>query len=475
MEMQHYDIAIIGGGSAGLTAATVAGVVGAKAVIIDKERLGGDCLYYGCVPSKAFIRCAKVAHLMRGAERFGLQAADPRADIQSVLKYVWDTIENLAQHDSPEALAEYGVETLFGGARFLSDRRLAVGDTEIEADHIIVAVGSHAAPPPIEGLAEAGFIDHVKIFHLEQMPKRLVVIGGGPIGIEMGQSMARLGAEVTVLQSGDHILPNDDTELTTMLAKLLSEELDIRVKARVTRVEATDGVKRVFYEQDGKEQSVEGDEILVAVGRKPNLEGLDLGKAGIEFNQRGIVVDANLRTTNSRVWAAGDCTGAPQFTHLAEAHARVAARNALFRGKKKFTDQGCPWTTFSDPELAHVGLTEDAATSQGKSVKVYRFPYAHLDRAVTEGEGEGLAKVVCDKRGRILGASLLGPGAGEALGEFVLAMRENVTLERLASTIHVYPTLNRIVRRVGDQRFLEEGLSNTVTKLFGSFKGRKAG
>ena len=471
----HYDVAIIGGGSAGLTAATVAGRVGAKAVIIDKERLGGDCLYYGCVPSKAFIRCAKVAHLMRGAERFGLQGADPKADIKGVLKYVWDTIEDLKQHDSPEALAKFGVETLFGGARFLSDKRIVVGDTELEADRYIITVGSHAAPPPIPGLAEAGFLDHVKIFHMEELPKRLVVIGGGPIGIEMGQSMARLGTEVIVLQGASHILPKDDPELTSMLKKLLEPELDIRVDARVTRVETQDGIKRVTYEHNGHEHTVEGDEILVAIGRRPSLEGLDLGKAGIDYNDKGIVVDAHLRTTNRRVWAAGDCTGAPQFTHLAEAHARVAARNALFRGQKKFTDQGCPWTTFSDPELAHVGLTEDAAEAEGKSVKVYRFPYAHLDRAVTEGEGEGLAKVVCDKRGHVLGASLLGPGAGEALGELVLAMREGITLDRLASTIHVYPTMNRIVRRVGDQRFLEEGLSGAVAKLFGSFKGRQEG
>jgi len=471
---EHYDVAIIGGGSAGLTAATVAGVVGAKAVIIDKERLGGDCLYYGCVPSKAFIRCAKVAHLMREADRFGLGAADPRADIKGVLKYVWDTIEELKQHDSPEALAKYGVETLFGGARFVSDRRIVVGDTEVEADHYIVTVGSHAAPPPIPGLEETGYLNHVSIFHQEVLPRRLVVIGGGPIGIELGQSMARLGSEVTVLQGGPRILPNDDPELTTMLEKLLAKELDIRVNARVVSVEAVDGAKRVTYETGGQQHHVEGDEILVAVGRRPSLDGLGLDKADIEYNNRGIVVDAHLRTTNHRVWAAGDCTGSPQFTHLAEAHARVATRNALFRGQKKFTDQGCPWTTFSDPELAHVGLTEAAAADQGKKVKVYRFPYAHLDRAVTEGEGEGLAKVVCDKRGHVLGASLLGPGAGEALGEFVLAMREGVTLDRLASTIHVYPTMNRIVRRVGDQRFLEEGLSSTMAKLFGSFKGRQA-
>jgi len=457
-----------------LTAATVAGVVGAKAVIIDKERLGGDCLYYGCVPSKAFIRCAKVAHLMRGAARFGLQSAEPQADIKGVLKYVWDAIEELGQHDSPQALAKHGVETLFGGARFLDDRRIAVGDTELEADRYIIAVGSHAAPPPIKGLAEAGYLDHVSVFHLETLPRRLVVIGGGPIGIELGQSMARLGSEVTVVQGGPHILPNDDPELTSMLEKLLAEELDIRVNARVVSVEVVDGVKRVTYESEGRGHQVEGDEILVAVGRRPSLDGLDLDKAGIDYNGRGIVVDTHLRTTNHRVWAAGDCTGSPQFTHLAEAHARVAARNALFRGQKKFTDQGCPWTTFSDPELAHVGLTEAAAQQQHKNVKVYRFPYAHLDRAVTEGEGEGLAKVVCDKRGHVLGASLLGPGAGEALGEFVLAIREGVTLDRLASTIHVYPTMNRIVRRVGDQRFLEEGLSSAMAKLFGSFKGRQA-
>ncbi len=473
----RFDMAIIGGGSAGLTAATVAGRLGARVLLVDKERLGGDCLYYGCVPSKALIRCAKVAHLMRTAARFGLRPSEPPApevDIRAVLQFVWDAVEELKAHDSPEALAEHGVQTRFGGARFLSERRIAVGDGVVEADRIILAVGSHAAAPPIEGLEEVGFIDHVKIFHLQQMVRRLVVIGGGPIGIEMGQSMARLGSRVTILQSGPSILPNDDPELTSMLGEILSDEMEIRLNARVIRVETAGDMKRVVYRVGDEEHSVEGDEILVAVGRKPSLDGLDLEAGGIEYTDRGVTVDPYLRTSNRRVWAAGDCTGSPQFTHLAEAHARIATRNALFRWRKKMDSQGCPWTTFSDPELAHVGLTEPSARSQGLDIQVYRFPYSRLDRAVTEGEARGLAKVVCTGRGRILGASLLGPGAGEALGELVLAMREKIPIDRLASTIHVYPTMSRIVRRLGDQRFLGQGLGKTTMRLFGSFKGRLA-
>ncbi len=470
--MNQYDLVVIGGGSAGLTAATVGGRVGARTLLVDKERLGGDCLYYGCVPSKAFIRAARAAHDQRNAERFGLQTKDFKADIQAVLGYVWDTVERISNHDSPERLGEHGVEVAFGGAEFVAPDRIRIGgDREVTSRRTIIAVGSHAKAPPIPGLAEAGYLDHVRIFHLEALPQRLAVIGGGPIGLELGQSMARLGSQVTVLQADDHILPRDDEDLTDALLQLLSKELTVHTGARVTRVSTGDGVKRVHCKRGERELTVEADEILVALGRAPTLEGLALEQAGVETNATGIVVDSTLRTSQRHIWAAGDCAGGPQFTHYAEAQARLAARNALFRGRSRFDDQGTPWTTFTDPELAHVGMTEATARLAGRKFDVYRFEYGDLDRAITEGEPHGTAKVVCANNGKVLGASLLGPQAGESIGELVLAMKFGISLDKLASTIHVYPSMNRIVRRLGDQRFLEKGVSRFVRSVFGNYEG----
>lgn len=467
--MDPYDLIVIGGGSAGLTAATIGGRLGARTLLVDKERLGGDCLYYGCVPSKALIRASRLAADMRAADRFGLRPADPGVDIQAVLRTVWKTVETVSQHDSPDHMAAQGVEVAFGSARLLSPTRIRVGDgREVEGRRIVLAVGSHAKAPPIPGLDEVGYIDHVRVFHLESLPKRLAVIGGGPIGLELGLALARLGSQVTVLQGAAQILPRDDLELAARLSAILSRELTIHTGAAATRVSRAGADKVVHYAQDGTDKRLAADEIFVAVGRAPSLEGLDLEAAGVETNRRGIVVDPFLRTTAKGILAAGDCAGGPQFTHYAEAQARIAARNALFRGKQRFDPQGTPWATFTEPELAQVGLTEAAAEEQGLDAAVYRFDYGGLDRAVTDGAGEGMAKVICTKKGQILGASLLGPGAGEAVNELQVAMLHKIPIQGLASAIHVYPTLTRVVRRLGDQRFLERGISGAA-KWFARF------
>ncbi len=473
MSNPTYDLVVIGGGSAGLTAATIAGKMGAKILLVDKERLGGDCLYYGCVPSKALIKCARLAHDMRQAAKFGLQGADPKPDIRAVLQRVWSVVSAIEKQDSPEALAQFGIETLFGGARFLDPKRILVGEREVQSRRFLIAVGSHAQAPAIEGLAAAGFIDHRSLFHLDVLPQRLVVIGGGPIGIEMGQALARLGSHVTILEAAPEILAQADQELAHHLKTILDQELDIETNAQVVKVEVGEAGKRVHFERDGSSAFLDADEILVAVGRKPNLEGLDLERCAVAISNRGIRVDSHMRTTAPNIWAAGDCTGGPQFTHLAEAQARVAARNALFKGNKKYSDQGLPWTIFSDPELAQVGLTEQQASQRGLAFHVYKYPYAKLDRALTEGRSEGMAKVVADKKGRILGAGLLGPGAGESLSEFVSAMREGIRLGRMASTIHVYPTMNRIVRRLADQPFMQRQHQGAMIRLFANFRAKR--
>jgi len=471
---KHYDLAVIGGGSAGLTAAAIAGRVGAKTILIDKERLGGDCTHYGCVPSKSLIRCAKVAHTARHAHRYGTRTAQVEVDYGRVAEYVREAIAEIESHETPEIVAQQGVEVAFGGARFLSATRIQVGEREIEATNSVLAVGSGAFAPSLPGLDESGAIDHVGLFELNVLPRRIAVLGAGPIGMEMGQALARLGAEVTILQRGERILKRDDEELADLLAGYVRDELRLVCNARVREARAAHGVKQIVYEADGKEATLDCDAILVAVGRKPHLEGLGLEAAGVACTERGVIVDAKLRTTARNIWACGDCTGSMQFTHFAEAQARVAARNALFLGSQSFEPARTPWVTFTDPELAHVGMTEAEAGAAHEKVEVFRYPYEKLDRAICEGETHGLAKIVTAPSGRILGASILGPRAGEAITEVVIAMNAGITLQKLSSFVHPYPVMNRIIRRLGDERFLARGVGTVTRKLFGRYRGNSA-
>jgi pyruvate/2-oxoglutarate dehydrogenase complex dihydrolipoamide dehydrogenase (E3) component len=292
--------------------------------------------------------------------------------------------------------------------------------------------------------------------------------------MEMGQALARLGAEVTILQRGPRILKRDDEELADLLRGYVREELRLICDASIRGVRGSSRAKKVVYEVGGKEQTIECDEILVATGRKPNLDGLGLAEAGVGFNGRGVIVDSKLRTSVRNIWACGDCTGSLQFTHFAEAQARIAARNALFLGSERFDWGQTPWVTFTDPELAHVGITEAEARATSEGFEVLRFPYEKLDRAICEGETRGLAKVVTTPKGRILGASILGPHAGEAITEIVIAMKAGITIQTLSGFVHPYPVMNRIVRRLGDERFMARGVSAGTRRFFGRYRGHDA-
>ena len=456
-----YDLAVIGGGSAGLTAATIAGRLGARTILMDREALGGDCLWAGCVPSKALIHAARVVYLGRTGSRVGAPANLGAPDFPAALAYVRRAQAHIGAHDSPEALRAHGVAVAFGGARFLSPTQIRCGETVFEARRTIVAVGSHAVAPPIPGLAEAGHLDHVSIFALDHLPPRVAVIGGGPVGVELAQCLARFGAQVTILQRGPRLLPRDDAELSALLAQALGGELTVRCDAGVERVERVGPARRVHFSGG----SLDCDAILVAVGRRARLDGLGLDSAGVAVRDGAVHVDPHLRTTAANIYACGDCVGGPQFTHFAEAQARVAVRNALFRGRQRFALDAVPWTTFTDPELAHVGAREGDVPG----ARVFRSPYERLDRAVCEDAPFGLGKVVCDARGRILGASLLGLGAGEALAPLVLARDAGLTLDAVGRSVFVYPTLGRVVRRLSDERFLAEGRPGWIRKLFGRF------
>lgn len=475
-----WDLIVIGGGSAGLTAATIGGRVGASVLLVDKTALGGDCLHSGCVPSKALIRCARAAHEARSARRFGVRVGEPQIVFEDVMVHVRGAIAHIGEHDSPKALESVGVQVAFGGAELVaglaSEAAVRIGGERVEeARRIIICVGSRSAPPPIDGLDEVGFIDHVGVFQLSRLPARLAVIGGGPIGIELGQAFARLGSRVTILERADGILPRDDRELADRLLARLKDEVEVRLGVLTTRVErnVAAACKTVIYEQSGVEHRVDCDEILVAAGRRASLTGLGLEAGGVETDRGRIVVDRFLRTTAPSVYAAGDCVGPFQFTHFAEAQARVAARNALFRGRKAMKARpNVPWVTFCDPELAQVGLTEAQARETHPDARVYRYPFDRLDRAVCEGSTDGLAKLVATPKGRILGASILGHGAGEAIANVVLAMDAKRSLSDIGSGIFAYPTMSRIVRRLADEPFLSTGVSPAVARWFGRFHGR---
>ena len=471
---QHYDLVVVGGGSGGITAVTMAARLGARTLLVDRESLGGDCLHYGCVPSKSLIASARAAHTIRNAEVFGLEATYPKIDFARVMDRV-DTIrDEIGSHETPEAIRKLGVDVALGGARFIDEFTLEIDGTDVvTGDKILIATGSHAVAPDIPGLAEAGFIDHVDLFGLRELPARLAVIGGGAIGTEMGQALSRLGSDVTIIQRAARLLPREDLEISAVLHDAFAAEgIKLLLSASPVRVTREGSNKIIAVEQDGRTHSIRCDEILVAVGRRPVIDALNLDAAGVETNKRGVVVDDRLRTNKPHIFAAGDCNGGPQFTHWAEYEARIATRNALYRGSSRRSLRILPWVTFSDPEVARVGLTLDEARSAdgNDGIHGHVFPYSRLDRAVCESDTKGMIKVVVDKADRVLGAHIVGRGAGEALTEWVLAMEHRIPLNKIGSAIHVYPTLSRINRRVADEAFLAHGVSSLTNKLFARFR-----
>jgi pyruvate/2-oxoglutarate dehydrogenase complex dihydrolipoamide dehydrogenase (E3) component len=471
---RHYDLVVIGGGSAGLTAVTMAARLGASSLLVDRESLGGDCLHYGCVPSKSLIASARMAHTMRHAEKFGLGSVNQSVDLARVMGRVDRIREEIGSHESPEAIRELGVDVALGGATFIDEFTIEIDQSyPVTGERFLIATGSHAVAPDIPGLVECGFIDHVDLFGLQKLPDRLAVIGGGSIGTEMGQALSRLGSQVTIIQRATRLLPKEDPDISAVLQNVFAEEgIELLLSANPVRVARSDGEKQIEIEQHGNTRIVSCDEILVAVGRKANTDALNLSAAGIQANSKGIVVDDSLRTNKPNIFAVGDCNGGPQFTHWAEYEARIATRNALYRGTSKRSMQTLPWVTFTDPAVARVGMTIDEARIAAKNSGAHEhvFPYSRLDRAVCESDTTGMIKVVVDKSDKVLGAHIIGPGAGEALTEWVLAIEHRLPLSQIGNAIHVYPTLSRINRRVADEAFLAHGVSQWTNRLFARFR-----
>ncbi len=445
----EYDLVIIGAGVGGLVTASVAGQLGLDVALLEREdALGGDCLHHGCVPSKTLIRSAEVAHLARTGGRYGVATEARPTDLARVMERVRSVVGHIQAHDDPERFRAYGVDVRFGAARFLDAHTVALGDAVLQGKRFVIASGSSPAVPPVEGLEQAGYLTNETVFAQTHLPGRLAVLGGGPVGVELAQSFARLGSEVTIVEQSERLLAREDAELADELAEALrAEGVHVRTRTAVHSVQSGAGGKSLQCRgPDGVSQALTVDEILVATGRRPNVADLALENAGVDHGPEGIGVDARMRTSARHIFACGDCCGPLPLTHVAEYQAGVVIANAVFRWPKKADYRVIPWATYTDPELAHVGLTEAAARARGLDVRVARFPFEQVDRALAEGNERGRVKLIVH-RGRLVGASILGPHAGELIHEAVLAMQTRAKIGAIAGMVHAYPTLSQIHRR----------------------------
>lgn len=458
------DLCIIGAGSGGLSVAAGAVQMGASVVLVEKGLMGGDCLNYGCVPSKALLAAGHAAHVHQDSEKFGVMYAEPSVDFQAVHDHVKAVVAGIAPHDSVERFEGLGVTVLQGVAHFTSEKEVQVKEQIVRARRFVIATGSSAFVPPIRGLETTPYLTNENIFDLTQAPDHLIIIGGGPIGCEMAQAHRQLGCKVTVIEAGQ-ILPNDDPDLVQVVRATLVEQGIILIEgANVTEVGRDgDGIK-VAYEQDGQTAFVSGSDLLVAAGRRATVDGMGLENANVNYSPKGIEVDAGLRTSNRKVYAIGDCVGGLQFTHVAGYHAGIVIRSALFRLPAKADHSAVPWVTYTDPELANVGLTEaEARDKHGDSIRVLTWPYEENDRARAEHKTHGLVKAIVATNGRILGCGIAGPQAGELIQVWILALSQKLKIGAMASMIAPYPTLGEVSKRAAGA-FYTSSLFSKKTK-----------
>ncbi|HEX8434585.1 mercuric reductase [Archangium sp.] len=446
----RYNLVVIGAGTAGLVAAAGAAGLGGKVALLERRLMGGDCLNFGCVPSKALLASARVAATVRGAGSYGVEASEPRVDFARVMERVRSLRAGIAPHDSAERFRGLGVDVFLGEGRFVAPDAVEVAGQRLTFSRALIATGGRPSVPEVPGLAEVGYLTHESVFTLTALPPRLVVLGGGPIGCELAQAFQRLGARVALVSQDARLLPKEDPEVGEVLARRFEAEgISLHLGARATRVEAQGPVKRLRFEREGVEGAVEGEALLVSTGRTPEVGGLGLEAAGVQHGPHGIEVDDQLRTTQPHIFAAGDICSRFKFTHAADALARVALQNALFFGRKKASALVIPWCTYTDPEVAHVGLTSREAEALG--AVTLTVPMSSMDRALLDGETEGFGRIHVDaKSGRLLGGTLVGAHAGENIGELALAMTMGLTVGALATTVLPYPTRGEVLKRLGD-------------------------
>ncbi len=451
--MERFDLIAVGGGTAGLVTAAGGATLGLRVALVERAALGGDCLWTGCVPSKAAIAAARLAHHMRHAEQLGLVGASPAHAFDRVMARIHEARARVARHDDPERFRRLGVDVVFGEAEFRKRDVLAVGERTLQAKRIVVATGAEASIPPIAGLADAAYLTYASAFEQTTLPRSLVILGGGPIGLEFAQVYRRLGAAVTVIEMLPQLLPREDASTAATLRSILEREgVVVHVGTRVERIEPqVDGHNVVTARSgSGDRIAVPCDSVFVATGRRASTANLGLDAIGVVTDNGAVVVDSALRSSVPGIWAAGDVAGGPQFTHVAEYQAKLVLRNAVFPFVSASDYSALPSVTYTDPEVAHVGVTGREARERYGRVDVYRHSFADLDRAIVDGRDDGFVEIVTRSRGRIVGATVVGSGAGELLAPLVLAMRRNIPLPKLAQIVYPYPTMSEGIKRTAD-------------------------
>lgn len=452
------DLCVIGAGSGGLSVAAGAAQLGVSVALIEQHKMGGDCLNYGCVPSKALLAAAKRADVFRSSSSFGIQNVEPKVDFLKLHQHIQGVIKALAPHDSVERFEKLGVHVIQEKATFLSKRVLQAGKVNVEAKYFVIATGASPFAPPIPGLDSVSYLTNETIFNLKERPTHLIVLGGGPIGCELAQAYALLGVKTTILEAFS-LLPKEDPEVVEVLRHSLKKAgVEILEGVQISSISQYKKTIKVSLGQ----KALEGSHLLVAAGRRPQVEELGLDKAGVNFTPRGVEVDQRLRTSNKKIYAVGDVIGKYQFTHVAAYHAQVVLKNCLFHLPTKVKSNAIPWVTYTEPEAAHVGLLEKELPSQHK---VLKLPYADCDRAQTDRETEGFIKVITSPRGKILSVSIIGANAGELILPWGLAIEQKLSLRALADVIVPYPTLSELTKKVAGSYYTPLLFSPLTRKL----------
>lgn len=479
MTRYDYDIGIIGGGAAGLTIASGAAQLGAKTLLVERETaLGGDCLHFGCVPSKTLIKTARVYHLMRTAKRFGLPSLEPPpVNFSAVADRIRAVIETLQVHDSEERFCRLGAKVVFAEPKFIDAHAVEINGTSYSAKTWVIATGSSAMVPPIPGLDSTDFITNREIFSLERLPESMIILGGGPIGTEMGQAFCRLGTRVAVVDMADQLLSKEDADMAGVVQQRFIEEgIALYLSCKIISARRNGNQQEITVQTaSGRLETLSADTLLVALGRKANTNGLGLESIGVEYSGKGISVDSRLRTSQKHIYAAGDVTGGYQFTHAAGYEGSIVISNAVFHLPRKADYTLLPWCTYCDPELASIGMNERAATSAGIRYSVYTEAFHNNDRSLTEGTAGGKIKMILNEKQTPIGVQIVGPHAGELIGEWVAALNGKVKLSTIAAAVHPYPTIGEINKRVAGNFFSPKIFSEKVKKglkLFFHFKGR---
>lgn len=468
---QRYNLVVVGAGTAGLVTAAGAAGLGAKVALVERGLMGGDCLNVGCVPSKAIISAARQIAAIRNATRFGIRVSDVEIDFAEIMQRMRRLRASISPHDSAKRFSDLGIDVYFGQGCFVSNDTLDVNGALLKFKRAVIATGARAAELPILGLKDSGYLTNETLFSLVELPRKLIVIGGGPIGCEMAQSFARFGSDVTLIEKSPNVLSREDVDAAQVVQNAMAADgVNFHLNTNVIRIEKRGNQKVVRIEVDKQQLEVVGDAILVGIGRTPNVDGLGLEKVGVNYDaELGVEVDDYLKTTNSRIYAAGDICSKYKFTHAADFLARIVIQNTLFMGRAKASRLLIPWCTYTSPELAHVGVLPSRDDKQGKLIESYTQSFSSVDRAILDGEENGFARVHCRTGSdEILGATIVGTHAGDMISEITLAMKNRIGLRKISSTIHPYPTHAEAIRKIGDQ-YNRTRLTPLVKSLFSNW------